>query len=70
MGALRRVSAAQAEDRQVPSGARSAIPLATGRFRDVDDLSLTMSRITTDDPDLLGRGDRQHLPPKGEMSGT
>jgi hypothetical protein len=51
---------------QVPSGARSAVPLGPGRFRDVDDLSLTMSRITTDDPDLLGRGGRQHLPPKGE----
>jgi predicted MPP superfamily phosphohydrolase len=34
-------------------GDQIAIPLGHGRFRGVDDLPLTMSRITTDDPVLL-----------------
>jgi uncharacterized protein len=34
-------------------GDQLAIPLGHGRFRGVDDLPLTMSRITTDDPVLL-----------------
>jgi predicted MPP superfamily phosphohydrolase len=34
-------------------GDQIAIPLGRGRFRGVDDLPLTMSRITTDDPVLL-----------------
>ena len=34
-------------------GDQLAIPLGHGRFRGVDDLPLTLSRITTDDPVLL-----------------
>jgi uncharacterized protein len=34
-------------------GDQLAIPLGRGRYRGVDDLPLTMSRITTDDPVLL-----------------
>ena len=48
-------------------GDQIAIPLGHGRFRGVDDLPLTMSRITTDDPVLLMVHEPDifpHVPPR------